>query len=211
MSILNKDNKKFVAESIFIKEAIKDNLSLNEFLLLLYFDNSYDLVFDIKSISKFLNMSEDKVLEAYSSLMTKKLIKVKAEKDSFGKILEKVSLDNFYNNIMIEKKESDKENQKEDIYSVFEKEFGRTLSSMDYEIINAWIEKGFSEELVLAALKEAVYNGALSLRYIDKILYEWNRKGIKTVNDIKNGMEKEETVLFDTSVLNFNWLDGKQN
>ena len=49
-----KDNKKLVAESIFIKEALKLNLSLNEFLLLLYFDNSYDLVFDIKVVAKTL-------------------------------------------------------------------------------------------------------------------------------------------------------------
>ena len=81
-----KDNKKFVAESIFIKEALKKNLSLNEFLLLLYFDNSFDLVFDIKIISKALNMSEEQILEAYSSLMSKKIIKVKAEKDGYGKI-----------------------------------------------------------------------------------------------------------------------------
>ena len=94
-----KDNKKLVAETIFIKEALKENLSLNEFLLLLYFDNSFDLVFDIKVIAKTLNMSEEQVLEAYSSLMKKKLIKVKAEKDGYGKIIEKVCLDNFYNEI----------------------------------------------------------------------------------------------------------------
>ena len=94
-----KDNKKLVAETIFIKEALKENLSLNEFLLLLYFDNSFDLVFDIQVIAKTLNMSEEQVLEAYSSLMKKKLIKVKAEKDGYGKIIERVCLDNFYNEI----------------------------------------------------------------------------------------------------------------
>ena len=64
--------------------------------------------------------------------------------------------------------EKEEEIKKEDIYTIFEKEFGRTLSSMDYEIINAWIDNGFSEELVIAALKEAVYNGVPNLRYIDK-------------------------------------------
>lgn len=207
---MNKDNKKFVAESIFIKEAIKDNLSLNEFLLLLYFDNSFDLVFDINLISKMLNMSEDKVLDAYSNLLKKKLVKVKAVKDGYGKIVEKVSLENYYNNIILENREKEKEKNKEDIYSVFEKEFGRTLSSMDYEIINAWIDKGFSEELVLAALKEAVYNGVTNLRYIDKVLYEWNRKGVKTVNDInRHYTEDKDPVMFETSLLNFNWLDEK--
>ena len=48
-----------------------------------------------------------------------------------------------------------------DIFSVFESEFGKTLSAMDYEIINAWIDKGFSEDVIIAALKEAVYNGGM--------------------------------------------------
>ena len=208
---LNKDNKKFVAETIFIKEAIKDNLSLNEFLLLLYFDNSYDSVFDIGLISKMLTLGEDKVLEAYSSLLKKKLIKAKAIKDGSGKFVEQVSLDNYYNNIVLQARELEQENKKEDIYSIFEREFGRTLSATDYEIINAWIDKGFSEELVIAALKEAVYNGANTLRYIDKVLYEWNRKGYKTVNDVKNQVNREvnEPLLFEPSILNFNWLDEK--
>lgn len=205
-----KDNKKLVAESIFIKEALKLNLSLNEFLLLLYFDNSYDVVFDIKVVAKTLNMKEEDVLNAYGSLMAKKIISVKAEKDGFGKIRESVSLDNFYNEIKSDYKTCEKEETKTDIYEIFEKEFGRTLSNTDFEIINAWIESGFSEELIEAALKEAVYNGALTLRYVDKVLYEWNRKGIKTPTDIKKVMEKEpETPLYEASVMNFDWLNEK--
>ena len=149
-----KDNKKLVVETIFISEALKLDLSLKEFLVLLYFDNIYDEVFDMKIVAKTLNMKEEDVLTAYGSLVTKNLIKVNAEKDCFGKIREKVSLDNFYNEIRNDYKTKEKEDAKEDIYSVFEKEFGRTLSSMDCEIINAWIENGFSEELILSALKE---------------------------------------------------------
>ena len=206
-----KDNKKLVAETIFIKEALKENLSLNEFLLLLYFDNSFDLVFDMKVIAKTINMSEDQVLEAYSSLIKKKLIKVKAEKDGYGKIIERVCLDNFYNEIRSDVKKNECAKEKEDIFAIFENSFGRTLSTMDYEIINAWIDKGFSEELVIAALKEAVYNGATNLRYIDKVLYEWNKKGYKTVNDVNNRF-KEDTYndkLFETNVMNFDWLNEK--
>lgn len=204
-----KDNKKFVVETIFIKETLKSNLSLNEFLLLLYFDNIYDEIFDMKVVSKSLNMKEEDVLMAYGSLMAKKLIKVNAEKDSFGKIRERVSLENFYNEMKNDYKEAEKKEKKEDIYAIFEKEFGRTLSTMDFEIINAWIENGFSEELILEALKEAVYNGAPSLRYIDKVLYEWDRKGIKNPKDVKRTMEKEpEAPLYETSVMNFDWLNG---
>lgn len=205
-----KDNKKLVAETIFIKEALKLNLSLNEFLLLLYFDNSYDSIFDIALLSKTLNMSEEQILQAYGSLMAKKLIKVAAIKDGYGKVIEKVSLDNFYNEIKTEYKTKEEEVKKEDIYTIFEKEFGRTLSSMDYEIINAWIDNGFSEELVIAALKEAVYNGVPNLRYIDKVLYEWNRKGIKKPTDIKKQLESiPEAPVYEASIMDFDWLNEK--
>ena len=202
--------KKLVAETIFIKEALKLNLSLNEFLLLLYFDNSYDSIFDIALLSKTLNMSEEQILQAYGSLMAKKLIKVVAIKDGYGKVIEKVSLDNFYNEIKTEYKTKEEEIKKEDIYTIFEKEFGRTLSSMDYEIINAWIDNGFSEELVIAALKEAVYNGVPNLRYIDKVLYEWNRKGIKKPTDIKKQLESiPEAPVYEASIMDFDWLNEK--
>ena len=205
-----KDNKKLVAETIFIKEALKLNLSLNEFLLLLYFDNSYDSIFDIALLSKTLNMSEEQILQAYGSLMAKKLIKVVAIKDGYGKVIEKVSLDNFYNEIKTEYKTKEEEIKKEDIYTIFEKEFGRTLSSMDYEIINAWIDNGFSEELVIAALKEAVYNGVPNLRYINKVLYEWNRKGIKKPTDIKKQLESiPEAPVYEASIMDFDWLNEK--
>ena len=206
-----KDNKRLVVESIFIKETLKKDLSLEEFLLLLYFDNSYDGKFDIKLISKVLNMSEEAIINAYSSLMSKKIITVKVEKNESGKIEEKVSLDNFYDEIKMAVKTQEKKESKEDIFSIFENSFGRTLSGMDVEVINAWIDKGFSEELIKLALKEAVYNGAASLRYIDKILYEWDRKGIKNPEDIKTKLytdEKEEK-LFETSIFNFDWLNEK--
>ena len=205
-----KDNKKLVAETIFIKEALKLNLSLNEFLLLLYFDNSYDSIFDIALLSKTIKMREEQILQAYGSLMAKKLIKVVAIKDGYGKVIEKVSLDNFYNEIKTEYKTKEEEIKKEDIYTIFEKEFGRTLSSMDYEIINAWIDNGFSEELVIAALKEAVYNGVPNLRYIDKVLYEWNRKGIKKPTDIKKQLESiPEAPVYEASIMDFDWSNEK--
>jgi DNA replication protein len=206
-----KDNKKLVAETIFIREALKKKLSLNEFLLLLYFDNSFDSIFDIKTISKTIEMSEADVIDTYGKLIGKKLINIKAEKDEFGKIKEKVSLDNFYNDIKVEQKEKDKENDTEDIFSTFERSFGRTLSVMDCEIINAWMDKGFSVDLIKAALKEAVYNGTTNLRYIDKVLYEWNRKGIKNSDEIKTKLynDDKDVPLFEASVLNFNWLDDK--
>ena len=77
---------------------------------------------------------------------------------------------------------------------------------------NAWISKWFSEDLILAALNEAIKNNAPSLRYIDKILFEWGKKGYKSVDDIKKYNRVDEITYkkekeFETRVFDYNWLD----
>ena len=68
------------------------------------------------------------------------------------------------------------------------------------------------KELIKAALKEAVYNGVYSLRYIDKILFEWHRKGFKEVSDIKKYWQNNDSEIpkFETKVLNFDWLNESE-
>ena len=122
-----------------------------------------------------------------------------------------IDIDNLYKKLALtiinEEEKQDNNDKKINIYSEFEKEFGRTLSPIEYELIGSWGEVN-SEEIIELALKEAVYNGVTNLRYIDKILHEWNRKGFKTKEDIQKDkasfsnkkIEKKE--LFD-----YDWLN----
>ena len=123
--------------------------------------------------------------------------------------MEIVRLEPFY--MMVNENLNIIENKKEevDIYTIFEKEFGRPLSSMEYEIIRAWHEKGFSEELIIGALKEAEYNGVNNLRYIDKILYEWQRKGYKTMKEVSN-RDSESSFRETKELFDYNWLDDNE-
>ena len=67
-------------------------------------------------------------------------------------------------------------------------------------------EQGINRELILSALKEAVFNGVNNLRYVDKILYEWNKKGIKKVDEIKVSNKKIEDDKEDISY-EYDWLN----
>ena len=97
------------------------------------------------------------------------------------------------------------------LFSVFEKEFGRTISPMEYEIINAWKEVGFSDELIVAALKEATYNGVNNLRYIDKILHEWKKKGIKNSQDIENDKKNfNKKTNKKVEMFDYDWLNESE-
>ena len=209
---MNKDNKKYVIETMFLKETLKHNLSLNEFIVLMYFDNEYELTFDVKKVAKATCLNEKDVLNAFGSLLDKKLITLNSVKNESGKLIDKVSLDNLYSGIKDNANKNAKEKEKTDLFTKFQANYGHSLSGMDYEIINAWIDNGFSEELILGALEEANYNGVTTLRYIDKILFEWNKKGFKKMEDVNNHLKSRSSddknkVTYETSVLEYNWLD----
>ena len=209
---MDKDNKKYVVETLFLRETLKHNLSLNEFIVLMYFDNEYELTFDVKKVAKATCLNEKDVLNAFGSLLDKKLIILNSVKNESGKLIDKVSLENLYNGIKDNVNKKAKEKETSDFFAKFQENYGHSLSGMDFEIIKAWLDNGFSEELILGALEEANYNGVTTLRYIDKILFEWNKKGFKKMEDVTNHMKSsssknEEKVAYETSVLEYNWLD----
>lgn len=77
------------------------------------------------------------------------------------------------------------------LFVIFEKEFARPLSPMECETISGWVDQdGYPEELILLALKEAVFAGKVHFRYIDRILLEWSRNRVQTVEAAKAYSQK---------------------
>lgn len=78
-----------------------------------------------------------------------------------------------------------------EIYLRFEQEFGRALSPIECETISLWLDDdGYEPQLIFLALKEAVISGKLSLRYIDRILFEWQKSGVKTLEQVREHSKK---------------------
>lgn len=182
--------KNFVINENIVKTIKNLDITINEFLLILYFINVKALL-DLNDIKKVLSFSEEETLNTYTSLINKGFIEVRVLKEG-GVVSEVISLDIFYDKLVMNETSEVNNN---DIYSNFEREFGRVLSPFEYETINKWIENGVSEDIIVSALKEAVINGACNLRYIDKIIYEWTKKGSKP-------KEEDYTILDD-----FDWLN----
>lgn len=180
----------------------KLKLTDKELIILIYLLGVNE--FDPEKISKDLNIKLSDVLKLIDNLTSKDILKISVKS---GKVCEEyIDLDEMYNKLVISMM-SEKEPTKTTIYDKFEKEFGRTLSPMEFEIIGAWIDNNYTEELILLALKEAVYNGAYNLRYIDKILSEWRKKGIKTENDIKIEKERRIKQPPKKEVFDYDWLN----
>ncbi len=208
---MNKDNKKFIIETLFLKESLKQDLTLKEFLVLMYFDNNYEAIFDVKAVSKAICLNEKDVLNAFGTLLDKKLITLNSVKNESGKLVDKISLDNLYNGMRNDEQKKEKQAHKDNFYNKFQMKYGRSLSGMDYDTINAWLASDFSEELILGALDEANYNGVSSLRYIDKILFEWKKKNLKTMQEVNDHLKSRENNNSSSNVtsklMEYNWLD----
>ena len=72
-----------------------------------------------------------------------------------------------------------KEKYEEDInniYKKFQDYLGRNLSPIEFSRIKEWLTFGYSEEIILDALKEAISKNKKSLRSVDKILLNWSKR-----------------------------------
>ena len=217
VEILKKGN--FVVPFYLFQLKDKFNISFDSFIFLIYLSNlGTNIIFDPNRFTTDLGLSMELILSYIDELSEKKYISIDVIKNDKGVMEEYVILDMFYEkvtNLMIDDinqaKIEDEKNS--NIYEAIEKEFARPLTSIEYEIISAWLEDGTSEELILEALKEAVYSGVCNLRYIDKILYEWGKKGIKTAKDVEKNRinfrekqeKKEKLELFD-----YDWFDDEE-
>lgn len=208
---------------IYIFKKYKElNINLNEFIFLMYLcGKGNKIVFDPTRFSNELNIGLEEVMENVSNLSDKNLLKVDVIKNEKQIMEEVIDLDDFYSKLSLVTMDDMNNVSGEDNTNVFEtieKEFGRTLSPMEYEIIKAWIENGISDELITEALKEATFNGVSNLRYIDKILYEWGKDGVKTKEDVekrqlsrsKKIQREEENKDLDLEIMDWDWFDDEE-
>lgn len=195
-------NGYIVVPKLLLRNYKKLKITEKELLILLVLiDNSE---FDPQRMAQEVGMTSKEVLTLVNSLTQKDIIVLNSVTNN-NVCEEYISLDSLYEKLALILMENKEEKLSSNIFDIFEKEFGRTLSPMEYEIIGAWIEAGFEEETIKLALKEAIYNGVTNLRYIDKILYEWKKKGIKNKKDIVR-VKKSEKVK-NEEVFDYDWLN----
>ena len=209
------NSKKLIINDYIIRVALDNNLKLDEFLVLVYFDNSLDKAFEVDLISSSLGLDEQRTMEAFNSLMIKRLVTLESIKDVESRYNEVVNLKGIYDivsdNILVDAKKD----VSKDIFRTFQEELGRPISPMEIELINGWLLSGTNEDIVLGALREAVYNGVSNFRYIDKIIYEWTKKGFKNMDDVNNYLknrrsenDKSKSInKREEDILDFDWLD----
>ena len=200
-------SKQITIPLYFLKRYKEFNLTIDELVLLLFLYDQDGATFDPNKISMELEMDLLNVMEIVSNLGDKGLINVVTKKND-NEIMEEVfDLSPLFDKITIKQVEllNKKEEKEINLYKMIEDEFGRKLTPLECEMVDDWQKNNYSNDLIKEAVKEASINGVSNLRYIDKILFEWNKKGYQKPSDIKKKDEVEKVEIY-----NCNWLEDDE-
>ena len=173
------------------------------------------------------HFSEDRVTSILQRLLQKGFIQIEQHTDENGVHYEYYAFHQLWDLLLdyvvqqsISKEEKQVKGEEGVIYKLFEQEFGRLLSPMEYETIGMWFDQDkHSPTLIRHALKEAVLAQKLSLRYIDRILFEWKKKNIRTVQEAEKQSAqfrqfvpepRTEQPARATKVPFYNWLEERE-
>jgi len=184
------------------------------------------------NIANRMNLTEDMISSSMQRLMQKGFMEIHQKLDEKGVLYEVINLMPLWGRLLDcvdaknEKNEKETSKLKEgQLFQLFEQEFGRFLSPMETEMISMWLDQdGHSPEVIRKALMESVISQKLSLRYIDRILFEWKKNNVKTTEDAnkisksfrkntlqKNAVQPEqkgtEQQTPSSNVPFYNWLD----
>ena len=220
------DNIKSIVSSknitipIYIYKCLhKLDIDSDSFVFLMYLAcNVNNKAFDVKGISDELGIDIKNIMNYISILQDKRLLELKVSTNDNGIMEEYISLDLFYDKIsmLMINEINESKTESSNVFKILESELNKELSPIEREIVISWKDNGYSDEIIKEAIKEAVYNGVSSLRYIDKILYEWDKKNIKTKEDVlknkKNYREKEkEGKIEKIELFDYDWMEDSSN
>ncbi|WP_220729555.1 DnaD domain-containing protein [Apilactobacillus zhangqiuensis] len=166
---------------------------------------------DINDITNSTGFSTAKAYQVLHELVEKKLMRIKTLSNSKGQ-----SFDVYDFSLMYEKlSELDSDTPEKDIednafegtigsneiteserkkvFNSIESEFGRPLSPIEIETINQWInDDQYDPQMIKLALRESVLNQVYSLKYMDRILVNWEKANIKTPADVERNRRQHE-------------------
>ena len=152
-------------------------------------------------ISAHMTIDDANCSLLFINLVERQYISVTSKTDSLGKRYEEYSILPLFDKVerhLKQKKNQSQSTEREEIFKMIEQEFG-ILSPIDIETIHLWMtEDKFDAELIKLAIQEMNAYQIKSIRYIDKILLEWKKKNITTVEEAKRQLiafrQRKQTV-----------------
>lgn len=152
----------------------------------------------VSQIAQNLGATEEQVYDLINQMVNDHLMEQKMKKTSDGKEsayydfsamlhkLERLAEAGFSKQAAAQSK-----NQRQELFSMIETEFGRMLNPIEISLVNDWIDKDhYDLGVIKLALKETVLNGKYNFKYMDRILSNWDNNNLRTPQAVEADMKR---------------------
>ena len=179
--------------NVLLQNYRKLQLTADECLLIAWLMQRHpeeSFVIDVRATCIQFGIDERQLFSIIQHLMDRQVLEIKQREAKDGKKVDYYSFKPLLRQLEVLFKQSsfsvEKMSQKDvNVLALIEQEFNRQLSGFEIEMISGWIHKDkYPQELIVAALKEAILNQAHNVKYIDRILLAWKHKGITSVQQL---------------------------
>ncbi|WP_413481921.1 DnaD domain-containing protein [Mammaliicoccus vitulinus] len=216
--------KPVVIQRALFNHYVELGLNEKQFVILIKLldqENERNIQPPLEDVQQGTSLSIQEVSHIINQLSQLKCIDIKIEKDEQHKYNEFISFDPLFEQLALVLNETKQENKAEDqnnqfkkLFQEFESTFGRPLTPLEVQTLNHWIDTDHhSNELIRSALNEAHSLDKLSIKYIDRILLNWKKKNITTVQSSKEESEKfnqnKKLKQNVNSIPIFDWVNGE--
>lgn len=189
---------------------------------LLYSSETSNKQPSIETLQQGTTLTAREVTSYIQHLIQLEILELSVHKDEEGKFTEYMNLEPFYSKLtevidhaVTQQETTQNQLQFETLFNQIEKRFGRPLSPYEIETINQWIDVDQHElEVIQAALDEAESQNKLSFKYIDRILLNWKKNDVKTIEDSKTISKQFNAPKMTQKVKKIpkiDWLNGEDS
>lgn len=228
MGGVNLDREQLKTRPIVIRKELLDHyneLGLNEtelviLIKLLHASETSNKQPSIEALQQGSALDSREITSIIQTLIQHDLLELNVNKDEEGKFTEYMNLDQFYDRLSeimqqmnVKQVEHESELEFNTLFQKIEQAFGRPLSPYEIETLNQWLDIDKHDlSVIQAALNEAESQNKMSFKYIDRILLNWKKNNVKTIEDSKkisrqfNQPKMKHTV---SKVPKFDWLNGE--
>lgn len=228
MGGVNLDREQLKTRPIVIRKELLDHyneLGLNEtelviLIKLLHASETSNKQPSIETLQQGSALDSREITSIIQTLIQHDLLELNVNKDEEGKFTEYMNLDQFYDRLSeimqqmnVKQVEHESELEFNTLFQKIEQAFGRPLSPYEIETLNQWLDIDKHDlSVIQAALNEAESQNKMSFKYIDRILLNWKKNKVKTIEDSKkisrqfNQPKMKHTV---SKVPKFDWLNGE--
>ncbi len=141
---------------------------------------------DLAVIGERMGIESSQIYALIHQLLQKKLITLKSSVNEQGKAEDHYDLTPALTKLSVlavqdaqVTQQALDGNQRSAVFNQVEQALGRPLSPLESEIVANWLDLDhYQPELIQLAVRESVLNQVYSLKYVDKILLNWQKQNI---------------------------------